>query len=59
MASAFANREMYLVLANYGRSPRQVATADAYVPVDEPASAPAKEWPLPKRSLRILRRSTS
>jgi hypothetical protein len=55
VASAFANRELYLVLANYGQSPLQVETADAYVPADEPAAAPAKRWQLPKRSLRILR----
>ena len=34
----------------------QVATADAYVPVDEPAAMATKEWTLPPRSLKILRR---
>ncbi|WP_165234651.1 hypothetical protein [Aquisphaera insulae] len=57
VASAFANRDLYLVLANYGRSPQQVTTADAYVPIDEPTTPPSKHWPLPKRSLKILRRT--
>jgi hypothetical protein len=57
VASAFANRDLHLVLANYGKSPQQVETADAYVATDNPAAAPAKQWQLPKRSLRILRYS--
>ena len=55
VASAFANRDLYLVLANYGTSLQQVETSDAYVPTDNLAAAPAKQWQLPKRSLRILR----
>ena len=57
VASAFANRDLYLVLANYGQSSQQVETSDAYVPVDDLAAAPARQWQLPKRSLRILRYS--
>jgi hypothetical protein len=57
VASVFANRDLYLVLANYSQSPQQIATADAYVPIDDLAAAPAKQWQLPKRSLRILRYS--
>ena len=57
VASAFANRDLHLVLANYGQSPQQIETADAYVPEDDPTAAPAKQWPLAKRSLRILRYS--
>ncbi len=56
VASAFANRDLHLVLANYGQSNQQIATADAYVPVDDPAGAPENQWELPKRSLKILRR---
>lgn len=55
VASAFANRQLYLVLANYSQSPQQIETSDAYVPLDNSAAAPAKQWQLPKRSLRILR----
>lgn len=55
VASAFANRELYLVLANYGQSPQQIETTEAYVPMDNLAAAPTKRWELPKRSLRILR----
>lgn len=57
VASVFANREMYLVLANYGQTPQQIATSDAYVPADNPAAAPAKQWQLEKRTLKILRYS--
>ena len=58
VASAFANRDLYLVLANYGQSPQEVRTAEAYVPTDDLAAAPARQWQLPKRSLRILRYAT-
>ncbi|MCX6899033.1 MAG: hypothetical protein NT105_10050 [Verrucomicrobia bacterium] len=58
VASAFANREFHLVLANYGQSAIEVATHDAYVPVAE-AGAARKQWTLPARSLRILRRSAA
>jgi hypothetical protein len=63
VASAFANRELYLVLANYGRTATDIATADAYVRVDGPSPAVqagldsgSKRWILPPRSLTILRR---
>jgi len=57
VASAFANRDLYMVLANYSQSPQQIETADTYVPTDDSSAAPAKLWQLPKRSLRILKRS--
>ncbi len=57
VASAFANRELYLVVANYGRKPAEIATADAYVPVDNPTAGEAKQWALAPRSLKILRKS--
>ena len=57
VASAFANRELYLVLANCGRTATEIETVDAYVPADNPSASPAKRWSLPQRSLHILRRS--
>ncbi|MCU0960329.1 MAG: alpha-amylase family protein [Pirellulaceae bacterium] len=57
VASMFANRELYLVLANYGTTAQLIETTDAYVSADERAAAPARQWPLPPRSLRILRSS--
>jgi hypothetical protein len=57
VASVFANRALYLVLANYGRSAADIATTEAYVPADNVALPPAKQWSLPPRSLQILRRS--
>lgn len=55
VASAFANRDLHLVLANYGQSAVQIETTDAYLAADAPQNPPAKRWPVPKRSLRILR----
>lgn len=54
VASAFANRDLYLVLANYGKAAVAVETTRSYVPMEEPA-IPAKQWILPPRKLTILR----
>lgn len=59
VASAFANRELYVVLANYGKTLQQIVTTDNYVAVDESSSEPSKQWNLPPRSLQILRRERS
>ncbi len=55
VASMFANRELYLVLANYSATSQSVETSDAYVRLDDPQAAPAKQWTLPSRSLHLLR----
>ncbi len=57
VASVFANRELYVVLANYGQETQRIETAETYVPTDSPSAAPSKDWTLPKRSLRIVKRS--
>ncbi len=57
VASAFANRELYLVLANYGKEPVALQTTADYVATDRPTAAPTKQWDLSPRSLQILRRS--
>ena len=56
VASAFANRDLHLVLANYGRALANVETSDAYSAAANPASPPKKQWKLEARSLHILRR---
>jgi hypothetical protein len=56
VASAFANREFYLVLANYGQTPVELETAAEYTPTDQAAATPTKRWNLPPRSLQIVRR---
>ena len=56
VASAFANRELYLVLANYGTSNARVKTSGRYVPVADSSVAGKDSWDLGPRSLRILRR---
>jgi hypothetical protein len=58
VASVFANRELYLVLANYNNTPVEVTTSDAYVRVAEPSEPGRKIWSLPARSLHILRRQS-
>ena len=57
VASTFANRELYVVLANYGQSPSEIETTASYVPADRPSAAPTKRWNLLPRSLQILRRT--
>lgn len=59
VASAFSNRELFLVLANFGQSPQEIQTSDPYVAIDDAAGAPTKRWDLPRRSLRILRRAAA
>jgi hypothetical protein len=56
VASAFANRDLHLVLANYGRTPAQVDTAAKYLAVDSTDALPATHWTLAPRSLQILRK---
>jgi len=55
VASAFANRESYLVLANYSEEAVELATADVYVDTGHPASPPSTHWRLGGRSMIILR----
>lgn len=56
VASAFVNREMYVVLANYGQKPAEIGTSADYVLADRPSGASGKRWNLPPRLLKILRR---
>ena len=56
VASVFANRDVYLVLANYGQSPVDVATRDTYAATGTPTGAPQSRWTLAPRSMEILRR---
>lgn len=57
VASAFANVDLYLVLANYSGEPAEVVTDGPYVSVSDPSDPPGASWKLPRRSLRILRRA--
>jgi hypothetical protein len=59
VASAFANREIYLVLANYGANPVTVETAEVFAAADERhAQAEETRWQLEARSLLILKKSS-
>lgn len=57
VVSAYANRQLYLVVANYGKSAVNIQTAQAYVPTDNLTDVASKTWNLKPRSLRILKRS--
>ena len=56
VASAFANREAYIVLANYGNVAAEVTTTADYVPSDGSETVSAKVQRLAPRSLQILKR---
>lgn len=56
VASAFANREFHVVLANYGNEAIEITTAAQYVPGDGAPDAAGSVWKLAPRALRILRR---
>ena len=55
--SAFAGRELYLALANYGQTAVTVETSDKYAAVVDAQSVATNRWDLVGRSLRILRRA--
>jgi hypothetical protein len=55
VASVFVNREIYLVLANYGRNPLKLETAEAYVSCEVPSAKAGTNWQLEARSLLVLK----
>jgi hypothetical protein len=57
VASVFANRHLYLVLANYGHSPAIVKSNAQYVALAPQPGGPATHWQIPARSLVILQRA--
>ncbi|MEA1949908.1 MAG: hypothetical protein U9N87_00870 [Planctomycetota bacterium] len=57
VASVFANRRLYLVLANYSRSGADIQTTAKYVPAGDSSAAPKDRWRLEARSLCILRQT--
>ena len=56
VASVFANREMYLVLANYGEKEVAIETAQKFAATREQEECVGKRWELGRRSLLILKR---
>ncbi|HID76139.1 MAG TPA: hypothetical protein EYP56_09105 [Planctomycetaceae bacterium] len=57
VASVFANRDLYLVLANYGSESVTVQTADAYVATAGSVGQAGHRWELKGRTLCILKRA--
>jgi hypothetical protein len=56
VASAFANSDLYLVLANYSHRAVTVRTREEFCGGETPEAAPGTSWPLEARSLLILTR---
>ena len=54
VASVFANRDIFLVLANYGKTTAEITTTDTYVRTEAPNTAPANSWTLSPGTLEIL-----
>ncbi len=57
VVSAFANRALHLVLANYSRSEVEVQTIGSYDSVLADSPMPQTGWKIPPRSLLILKRA--
>ena len=57
VASVFANRDLYLVLANYSHSPATIQSNAQYAQFAPQAAGPTTQWNIPARSLMILQRS--
>jgi hypothetical protein len=55
LASAFANRNLYLVLANYGVKTAAIETANSFVSTEMRLERVGRSWDLPGRSMLILK----
>ncbi|MBM3288974.1 MAG: hypothetical protein FJY92_02360, partial [Candidatus Hydrogenedentes bacterium] len=55
VVSAFANRELHLVVANYGRTPAEIITTTPFVDAHRGDGVASTQWTVPPRSLSILR----
>lgn len=57
VVSAYANRDLYVVLANYGKQPAQVRLAAKFLDLTASApAAPQEQWTLAPRSLTLLKK---
>jgi len=56
VASVFANRELYLVLGNYGEQRVVVETSERFIDTGEGMQSARARWELPRRSLKILKK---
>ncbi len=59
VASVFANRNLYLVLANYAQSETTIETKQPHVSDQKAEKKPATRWSLAPRSLTILKKPTA
>jgi hypothetical protein len=56
VASVFANREMYVALANFGEKRVAIGTSESFADTADQDGCARKNWELEPRSLLILRR---
>jgi hypothetical protein len=56
VASAFINREFFLVLANYSNNPVTIETVDQYTELNKHVASATHRWKLEARSLLLLQR---
>lgn len=54
--SVFANRELYLAMANYSTREAVVTTTDRYTACSRDESGPSRTWRLKPRSLLVVKR---
>ena len=59
VVSVFANRQLYVVVANYSRKNMTIETADNFVATEEMEECCGTRWHLGPRSLLILKRQTA
>ncbi len=57
VASVFANRAIYVVLANYGQVGVSLETTESYVSLNPPSISATTRWSLAPRSLLMLKRT--
>jgi hypothetical protein len=55
VASVFANRAIYVVLANYGQVDVFLETTGSYISLNDPSISATTRWSLEPRSLLMLK----
>jgi len=58
VASVFANRSVYMVIANYGNAPANIVTRDKFASLSTPEEPPGENWKVNARTVEILHLKT-
>jgi hypothetical protein len=56
-ASVFANRDLYVALSNYSTRSVTIETKNTYRSCTDETAPPGRTWPIPPRSLRVIKRA--